>query len=186
MRCFVAVPLTDEIRNKIQCFSDLLGKPKGITKVPAKNLHITLDFLGDISEKEVTRFCRNLDEVASKASPFSVEVCGVGTFSSRGAPKVLWVGLKNPGLLCDLAAKVKAAVDSCDQKKFSPHLTVGRVKYCNSSQESFMKAFLVKEKERFGEMKVDRFFLMKSDLSGKTPVYSVIKEFNLRKVEVNG
>lgn len=179
MRAFVAIPLTETIRSEIDAFLKEVGSVKGIKGVPLENLHITLDFLGEISQKEADLFCDNLERMARNVTPFSLRMKGVGAFPRRSDPKTLWIGMEHTKALKCLAKDVKFAVDSMDQKKFSPHLTVGRVKYEREEHSDYFDRFFRWDQRDFGTLTVDHFQLMKSDLSGKTPVYTVIREFKL-------
>lgn len=186
MRAFIAIPLPGEIRSSVNAFERELGEAKGIRMVSAENLHLTLDFLGEINERERMLFAEKLKTVAEDTKTFSLSVSGVGTFPVGREPKVLWVGLEKSLPLLRLADNVKKAVGSRENKKFSPHLTVGRVKYPDDKQKSFWERFFQAKHRSFGTMKVDHFLLMKSDLSGKTPVYTVMEKFMLKDGQKNG
>ena len=129
MRAFIAVPLSGEIRSSLGNFMEELGTVKGIRMVPPENLHLTLDFLGETDESELSALNKKLKAVAGNHEAFSLSVHGVGTFPKTGEAKVVWAGLKKNDSLTTLALSVRKATDSRDQKKFSPHLTVGRVKF---------------------------------------------------------
>ena len=186
MRAFIAVPLTEEIRASLTPVIDELGKAKGIRTVPPENLHLTLNFLGEIREAELGPLCEKLKAAAEKTASFSLSVSGVGAFGKDRRPNVLWVGIDKNAALTKLAYDVKAASGTEDGKRFSPHLTVGRIKYPDEKQRDILERFFRWEHRDFGTMKADHFSLMKSDLSGKTPVYTVIKKFMLKDGEKNG
>ena len=179
MRAFVAIPIPDAVKEEIRLFYRKFGVVRGVKMVIPENLHITLDFLGDITQREVDTFSANLETLAKDTEPFKISIKGVGAFPSRKDPKILWIGMENNQPLKKLAAKVKIAVDSMDDKKFSPHLTVGRVKYKSDDQKDFYDHFFSQDHRKFGEFVVDHFQLMKSDLSGKDPIYTVIRDFKL-------
>lgn len=138
MRAFVAVLIPDEIRKNIISFYKSLGAVKGIKAVPYDNLHITLDFLGEIKEAEIPALVEQLAAAAAKTRPFSLALEGLGVFPSMAAPKTLWVAIEKKKVLFDLAKMVKTATASADRKHFSPHLTVGRVKYEDPGQNCFI------------------------------------------------
>lgn len=183
MRAFVAVLIPDEIRKNIISFYKSLGAVKGIKAVPYENLHITLNFLGEIKEAEIPALVEQLAAAAAKTRPFSLELKGVGAFPSMAAPKTLWVAMEKQKALFDLAKMVVTAAASNDRKRFSPHLTVGRVKYEDPGQNRFYNAWIKQENISFGRFTVNSFSLMKSDLTGKTPVYTVVEEFKIKDGE---
>lgn len=183
MRAFIAILIPAEIRKNIVSFYDKLGTVKGIKKVPYENLHITLDFLGKMEADQIPYLAEKLTAAAAQGSPFTLEMKGVGAFPSLTAPKTLWVAIEKKKALFDLAKRIKTATESSDRKRFSPHLTVGRVKYEDPGQNRFYNEFIKEENHSFGGFTVDSFFLMKSDLSGKTPVYNVVEEFKIKDGE---
>jgi 2'-5' RNA ligase len=184
MRAFIAIPLSAEIRAKLKSFYDATGAAKGVKSVPLENLHITLDFLGEISEKEKDTLLPALDAAANAAKPFSLAIEGTGAFPKTAAPKTLWLGVEKKDELFALARGVKTAVNSQDTKPFSPHLTISRVKFPDESQTEYFKSFFAYRHFSFGTLTVGSFFLMKSDLAGKTPVYTKIKEFKIKDGEI--
>ena len=65
-----------------------------------------------------------------------------------------------------------------DNRSFSPHITVGRVRTAKNKQEliSVIQQF---QKIEFGKQKISSIKLMKSVLTPKGPIYSVVKEITL-------
>ena len=92
--------------------------------MPARNLHITLQFLGDVAVDKVEtikQFVSNL-----RFSPFSVEFDRVGSWPRN---EVAWVGSENPcQQLDDLVANIKGGLSDGSRKarKFVPHITLAR------------------------------------------------------------
>ncbi|MEK6581221.1 MAG: 2'-5' RNA ligase family protein, partial [Nitrospirota bacterium] len=61
LRCFIAIELTDEIKRNIDTYVEQLKATKADVKwVPAKNLHLTLKFLGSTPEELLTEINRKL------------------------------------------------------------------------------------------------------------------------------
>lgn len=180
MRAFVAIPLSAAVWAKIAEFYETLGEARGLKLVPPQNLHLTLDFLGELSPARAEKLCNSLAAVAATARPFRLAVKGTGAFPRRGSPRVLWLGVEREPALFDLAAAVRIATGSKEQKSFSPHLTVARVKVEDPGRERFFKEFFKYGDFSFGVQEVTSFFLMESDLSGKVPVYNSVKEFKMK------
>ena len=129
MRTFISVdiPLTDVI-------DEVLGEMRradNVRPVPKEQIHLTLKFLGDQDEKKIERLCSSLRDSLHGTEPFDIRVEGVGAFPDIRHPKVVWLGVKDPKPLIELANKVDSAVKAMklksDDKRFSPHITIGRV-----------------------------------------------------------
>ena len=177
IRTFISVdvPVTDEI-------AKILGEMKNtenIRPVPKQQMHLTLKFLGDQDEKKVEGLCSSLRDALSNNGPFDITVEGVGAFPDMRHPKVVWLGVKEPGPLIVLADKVDSTVKGlklkADDKRFSPHITVGRVTGRTNLKEFFGKY----EETVFCSFTCDHVDVMKSVLTPKGAIHSVIERIDL-------
>ena len=106
MRAFVAIEISNkEIINSISKFQSeikIQAKP-----VEPKNLHFTLQFLGEISEEILEKIKIALKSV--KFSSFEVKFTGIGAFPKLKFPRVIWVGTDENGgsTLVELAKKIE-------------------------------------------------------------------------------
>jgi RNA 2',3'-cyclic 3'-phosphodiesterase len=127
MRLFIAIELPDEVK---QILADLRREMPGVKWVPQEQLHLTLLFLGEVEEYQLEPVCRALEHIVS--IPFSLTFSQPGRFPRSGTPRVLWFGVERQPALELLAQRVKAAALFCgivvDERPFSPHITLARVK----------------------------------------------------------
>lgn len=96
-------------------------------------MHLTLKFLGDVSDGQLPNVCEAVKSAAAQSQPFEFSVTGVGCFPKGGAVRVLWVGVEDAsGELAKCQAAIESAVEPLgfprESREFSPHLTLGRVK----------------------------------------------------------
>ena len=134
IRVFVAIELSDQVRNAL---SDLVGDLRrahiqGLRAVDPQGIHLTLKFLGNVSEARIEPIVSDVSRVVSEHRSFSVALDGVGVFPSKTRPRVLWVGLGGDlPALQELHQGVEAALYGLgfarEKREFSPHLTVGRI-----------------------------------------------------------
>ena len=160
MRLFVAIELSDEMKNSITASMHAMKKA-GVTGryVPKQNLHLTLAFIGETMESGKIRDA--LGSVHFK--PFKLSLAKMGTFGD-----LLWVGLKGNQGLSAAARDVRAALDQAgidyDRKKFTPHITLVR-----KASGPWQQAPVPK-----GEMMVKKITLMKSSVEKGRRVYSEV------------
>jgi len=126
-RLFTAVDLPEAIKNNLNSMA--FGIP-GAKWVAPEQLHLTIRFIGEVDGALFHDIKDVLDEVNFTA--FNLQLQGVGCFPPRGAPRVLWIGLaKNESLLL-LRKKIDTALQrvkvKSEGRKFSPHITVARLK----------------------------------------------------------
>jgi 2'-5' RNA ligase len=138
VRLFVAVDLDDDVRRDVgRVIQRLRSETRDdrvlrISWVAPERLHLTLHFLGEVNDPTAARV------VESMAPPidlraFNLAFGEVGTFSSRGRPNVIWLGItegRAPLIeLHDLVGRrLKAVGCALEDRPFSPHLTLARLR----------------------------------------------------------
>lgn len=94
--------------------------------------HLTLRFLGEVSQEQESWVRDRLHEVAESSRPFVLRLEGVGGFPSSAHPRVVWVGVTAGRTeIVALAERVRAALAprfGPDRETFVPHLTLWRVR----------------------------------------------------------
>jgi len=166
------------------CIEDLKRTNADISWVRAANLHITLKFLGDTEEDRIRAIEEGLARVSGVCRSFSLRFSGVGTFPGGKRPRVVWVDAEDSQGLTILKQIVEDKLASIgivsDDRPFSPHLTIGRVRSLRNLP-SLLRAMEELNDRDFGMMDVQAFSLMRSTLRPTGAEYSPIKEFPLQK-----
>lgn len=176
VRTFIAVPVEQGVAGRIADFiGSLAEKHTGIKWVDARNLHITLKFLGDMDRGQIPRLTGAVEAGVSAISKFAVTCKGVGAFPSLNRPRVIYVGLTegSADLLSLFSAveaeTVKAGFAAAD-KGFRAHITIGRVR--EGQEVPGLSAAVAEAREMlFGRMSVSAVHVMESKLSAKGPTY---------------
>jgi 2'-5' RNA ligase len=111
-----------------------------VSWVPAKNLHVTLKFLGWASAEAVVGIRDRVQAVVAARRPFEVVARGAGAYPSESAARVLWVGVSDPSNgLTEIATGLEAELETLgferERRPFVPHVTVGRVKEGKGAEE---------------------------------------------------
>ena len=180
IRSFVAVSISEGARRQI---ADLLGKlgresGGGVRWVKPELMHLTLAFLGEVSQDFLESAKPRFVEVAQQHKAFTMQLKGLGAFPSPARARVVWVGMEQGRVeACALQADVVKALRSVgyqpERRPFSPHLTIGRLRDPGDVGRSLATGF---ESESFT---VGRVVLFRSVLQPAGPVYSVLAEFPL-------
>ena len=178
MRLFVAVDISEELREKIHPVLKAVSEISGVKAVERENLHITLKFLGEVSEARVVAISEALKKV--EFEPFEIYLKGFGFFPNERYARVAWIGVKEgEDRLKELADKVNAALKKVGFKSesFTAHVTVARVKKPEGRK---IVEVLSKLDDDFGRMEVKDFRLKKSTLTSKGPIYEDIEIYSSR------
>jgi len=134
MRAFIALELGEALLDALEGAVIRLGRSgPGARWVRRESMHLTLAFLGEVSDSLVPRVGQVLDDVAARHPPHALAVRGSGTFGPLTHPRVLWAGVADPeGALGRLQRDVTQGLASLglspDHERFSPHITLARAK----------------------------------------------------------
>jgi len=155
--------------------------------VEPNSIHVTLKFLGEISEDSIEELMLAIEESAQGTMPFQLEVRGVGAFPCLDRPRVLWVGVK--GELEKIAQIQKRIESNTEQlgfpresRAFSPHLTLGRVRDEAGPNERRRLGKLLADTTftALHKIDVDAVNLMKSQLTPGGAIYNCIGSVKLK------
>ena len=180
MRTFVAVEITDQgVINKIEKLQSQIrinAKP-----VDVKNIHFTLQFLGEITESNMEEIQKALKSIEFES--FMLEFRGIGAFPKPKFPRVVWVGTDENGgeQLRKLSEQVENALSPLGFKKdkaFKPHVTIFRIKKKVGDISKDLESF---ENMSYGSQKITQIKFKKSILTPNGPVYSDLMEVNAIK-----
>ncbi len=180
LRAFIAIELSADIRQAISTQSAVMqARLKGCVRwVPASNIHLTLKFLGDVAPSNVEMLKQSLQAEASQHPVFDLSVSGLGAFPNARHARVIWVGIQAPATLNRIQHAIESACARlgypAEERPFSPHLTIGRIREQVSTSES-QAIRTVLETTRVGElgaMRVETVHLFKSDLQPSGAIYT--------------
>lgn len=185
MRCFIAIDIPQDIKARIgEVIDRLKDASKGVRCVPASNVHITLKFLGSVGEDMVAGIEARLAEISAKYKPFSATVRGAGAFPTLKNPNVLWVGVDESAELDRLYQDIDRAMAGLgfarEDRKYSPHLTIARVKDRKSAAPAVKELSTFKD-TIFGTISIEEILLMRSDLGPGGAEYTRIAGFRLKE-----
>src|SRR3989344_7165019 len=175
-RIFIAIDLPREAINEIKRIQKLIEKQRlfaGKFTEP-ENLHLTLKFLGEISNEKIEEVKKRLKEI--KIDKFNAELGEVGVFS-RSFVKIIWIKLN--GKVFGLQKSVDESLEGLFEKeeRFMSHITIARVK--NVAGKKKLIEYLESVKPSEINFKVDKFYLKESKLLPEGPVYEDIEEYGL-------
>lgn len=194
IRAFIAIDISPEIRQKLeevsnQLRSELRGVP--VRWVPVVNIHLTLKFLGNVSDANVTVLKDIMITEAANHSAFDISIGELGAFPSNRRPRVIWINVQAPSELEAVQRGIESETARLGYEKedrsFSPHLTIGRVsRNANASQVRRLGELLDRYTVGFlGAMRVRAIHLYQSDLSPGGAVYTQLFSAELNPNQQN-
>lgn len=181
MRAFVAVvPPTPALAPLARALPALREEHPSWGWVTPERWHVTLAFLGDVSDKRLVRLQSGLAEVAESAPPMTLRILGGGVFPNERRPRIAWAGLSGDlaaltVLAGNVAAAARAAGIEVERRAYRPHLTLARLRRDAPAADR-----LVPDLERLSGLpfRASQVVLMSSRL-GPRPAYELISGWSL-------
>lgn len=186
-RCFIAVRFSEEVIDALERLVERLRTRNAdrarVKWVRPANIHLTLQFLGDVDNGLVPKLAGGLSGAFGDVEPFEVHLQGVGAFPSAGRPRVVWMGMaQGADQLKTLAACVHRVTGPLGfapgDRPFRAHVTLGRMK---DPRKAVQLAGLLTEVSgaEGGRCQIDMVHLVKSELRPSGPIYTTLDSFPL-------
>lgn len=177
IRAFIAVDIP-EFEGFDTIIHDLKGSGNKIKFVSAEQCHITLKFLGDVSMDNIADVKGFMTRAIEGISPFDITLRGMGVFPNMRRPRVIWIGVDDPthGLKTIAERLDSFAVEigiKREKRGFTPHLTIGRVKFTNNPG-AIARVVEAHRNQLFATVHVEDIRLKKSTLTPDGPIYEDI------------
>jgi RNA 2',3'-cyclic 3'-phosphodiesterase len=180
VRLFIAIQLTDEVREALRSFLSELPELAPKAKwVRSENLHLTLKFLGHTDPAKLADIENALAAVRSP-EPVSLDFRGLGFFPNERRPRVFWVGMQAPANLATLAEAIDRETHELgfplETRPFTPHLTLARFEPPGMPPQ--LNASAKQNATRtFGSLTTQQFQLIESKLKPAGAEYTTLKSF---------
>jgi 2'-5' RNA ligase len=184
VRAFIAIDLSADIKDNLAALVNHL-KPlaKNIKWTARENYHLTLKFLGEISESEMEDVKKSLAEITGRYQSFTLRLKGTGSFPpGSNRMRIIWAGLTEIDRLLSLQEEIEIELEKKgfprENRPFSPHLTIGRAK--QPEKQERLASELAKNNElELGSMEVREIIFFQSILHPEGPEYRVLSRHPL-------
>lgn len=128
-RVFIAINLPEDVKEELASYqSKWLELPCRWTK--KDNLHITLEFLGYVSDQELLEICEIAKKTAQKHTSFEIKLDKIIYGPPKKIPpRMVWIEGEKSKELGDLKDDLAKSLGYNPEKgTYSPHITLGRIK----------------------------------------------------------
>jgi 2'-5' RNA ligase len=169
-RLFVAIDQPESTR---QLLAALDPHVRGVRWVDAVQMHLTLGFFGDVPGEIDLSLREKLSAIEFRA--FFLPIVGVGIFSGKGGPKIIWIGVgKAHPHLFQIHKRVQEAALAVglepELRPWHPHITMARCR--DVSAQSLRKFLQANADLDAGMIRVEEFHLYSSKLTPAGPIHT--------------
>lgn len=179
MRLFLALNLSGDIREGIhEATTPLREVEAPVRWVGADALHLTLKFLGEVTEDDSPSVESALAAVVGRHSVLGLTVGGIGMFPGGGRPRVVWLGAESgpalPALHEDLEAALQGVGFPPEPKPFRAHVTLGRTRRRLKAHQVAALRHAAETVDYQAHVRIATVDLMRSHLGGGRPRYEAL------------
>ena len=180
IRIFLALELSQTVRNKLFAHSELISghdKLQQIRWLQKENYHLTLAFLGKVDYVLISSLYLKLEQILSSKQAVPVKFLEITPFPFSGTPKIVAAMLEHSDELMQLqhntAKCVRAFGISLERRRFTPHVTLGRLKFRSR------KSFAFQPQHIFLQGVSEKMVIFQSELAPKGAFYTSLGEISL-------
>ncbi|TVS17858.1 MAG: RNA 2',3'-cyclic phosphodiesterase [Planctomycetaceae bacterium] len=176
IRTFIAVDVDESVRRRAARLIERLATSAGNVKwVEPQNMHLTLQFLGDVPQPDVHEVCLAVRRAVVGCVPFAMSLLGAGAFPHAGRPSTFWIGVdEGAQQLKTLQRRIQQTLKPLgfppERRAYHPHLTIGRIRRGSVSGGSQLASDL-RDQQSFdaGRSTVDQVIVYASYLERTGP-----------------
>jgi 2'-5' RNA ligase len=181
IRSFIAIELPDDVKETVALIIKRLrpAQYRYVKWVAPEGTHMTIKFLGNIYQSQIPQITGIMKTAAGKVPLLDLRLGGLGMFPNEQRPRVIWVALEgNTEPLAAMQRDIEQALAPMgfapENRAFTPHLTLGRVRDNASPEDRKEIASVVKEKKIDYEASftLGELSLMKSTLTPTGAIYN--------------
>ena len=183
-RIFIAINLPGDIKKELSSYTEKWAE------LPAKwtskdNLHITLEFLGNLTDEEIGEVCLIVKDVAKRHSGFSLNINKILYGPPKKIPpRMVWAEGEKSEELSELKNDLQDALLEKirfrpEERVFAPHITLARI---NAWE---WKSIEPEERPEINEniyllFTVESIEVMESEMKKDGPIYTILESHNLQ------
>jgi len=178
IRLFTAIAIPPA---EAQWLTSLQDGVPGARWSPTENMHLTLRFAGQVTERQADDLDAEFETIAG--APFDLTIRGVGAFEERGAPRAIWAGVDPSDTLgvlqrrCENAARRAGLAP--ETRAWRPHVTLA---YVSGAEPARIAAWIQQNNlARLAPFEVTEFGLYSSWLSKEGSTYRLERAYPLRQ-----
>jgi len=177
-RLFIGFDLSKPLKKRISSLiKSLKNKWPDLKYVQENNIHLTLIFLGQISDQDLWQTIKIIQEIAGNFNPFFIESREVNPFPTCKNPKIVSLNIKENKILSDLKEKITRQlvyqnITKQENRLFKPHISLARIRKSNTKLD--LKNYHSNFKE-----KINKIDIFASQLTKEGPIYNIIQSIKL-------
>ena len=180
IRTFIAVDTSPAVRRRaVDLQAKLRESQVNASWTDAENMHVTLQFLGDVDDPLIPEVCKRVASAAAPMVPFLVDFSGAGAFPAWERPRTVWIGVDQGAQeLIELQFAIQESLVEMrfprERRTFKPHLTLARVREGGRQQSRLAELIAQYRDFKAASCEVTEALIVASYLDRTGPTYQIM------------
>ena len=196
-RLFLGLTTSRTVQSKLEaCQAEIRKHLFNWHFIPPVNFHVTLHFIGEVSEVQIPQINEAMLKLGQRMSPFTLEWCGIDYFGQPDSASVMFVEARPCQELTELATSIAEIIPTTrPRKEYSPHITLAKARKQMEPETKELNANMLRrlrEHNRIGPepVKIEfntvhrEFILMETVWVGRVVSYEVRQRYPLGRSEI--
>lgn len=175
LRVFTAIKLPHSAVKRIVSSCAKFQADADLRFVESTGLHITLNFVGDVEDRETPALCKAFKNSINDVPDFGIQLHGLGAFPHKERPRVLWVGVREGHeSLCTINERFRDVIEDfgfVQEKRYEPHVTIARTKNRSVQPDVLKDLTHSVERNDFDMFQAEEVIVFNSLLEKEGPTY---------------
>ncbi|MFG6148224.1 RNA 2',3'-cyclic phosphodiesterase [Halobacillus sp. B23F22_1] len=177
---FIGIPIENSVKEKCANWQQELRHSMSYKVwTNPHDLHITLKFLGDCTERQIDEWAAHLTKVKALPS-FSLKAGPAGTFGDKKHPRVFYVNVERNNLLLEIKELIEEVGELLgfpkEKRDYLPHITLAK-KWQGGESPIYKGGNYFNEQL---ELLIDRLHIYKIHPKSKAK-YEIVATYNLKE-----
>lgn len=180
IRTFIAIDTSPAVRRRAAELQNKLRESNvDANWTEPENMHVTLQFLGDVDDPLIPEVCQRVASAAAPFAPFLVEFSKAGAFPSLDRPRTVWIGVDQGSQeLVDLQLAIQESLVEMrfprERRTYRPHLTLARVRKTGGGQKRLSELIAHYRDFKAESCDVPEVLIIASNLDRSGPTYQIM------------
>jgi len=189
IRVFIAIELPEALKKELHELESQLKRssPPVVRWVDPNSIHITLKFLGEVSEDSIDEIMLAMEESVQGMFPFKLDVREIGAFPNLNRVQVIWVGVSGEiNKVIEIQKQIESNTEQLgfprESREFTPHLTLGRIRNeaTANDRQRLGKLLSGTTFRAIHNIEVNGINLMRSQLTPNGAIYTCVGSIRLK------
>lgn len=185
IKTFISIEASQRVTNNIaRVVQRLAALCDGYNWVPTENLNVTINFVGEVLDREAAEFCQLVKTAADQFEPFELSFCGVNAFPDTESPRTIWIGVdEGAETLTQMNRELTKVIQDWgfnkEKNAYIPHLTLGKLRRGGKWNDEMLQLLHRLRHHDSGFCTIDKIIVNSSHKDRGSPTYTPMATIKL-------